>query len=205
VRLAERVHGGYVTTRRVRVLAHHLAALVPQGARVLDVGCGDGLLDRELLSRRPDLSIEGIDVLVRSDAHIQVIGFDGRAIPFGDRSFDAVLFVDVLHHTDDPFAVLSEGTRVAKRTVVVKDHNLDGVLAGPALRFMDRMGNARHGVALPYNYWTKARWTEAFARLGLTVAAYRGRLGLYPSPVSWVFERSLHFAARLERFGNGKG
>lgn len=201
--LVERAHGGYVHTRRVRVLADHLAELVPRDARVLDVGCGDGLLDRELLARRPDLTVEGIDVLVRPEAHIPVTAFDGTSIPFGDRSFDAVLFVDVLHHADDPIALLREGARIAQRAVVIKDHNMNGLLAAHTLRFMDRVGNVRHGVVLPYNYWPRARWTAAFTELGLRVAAYRGHLGLYPPPASWVFDRSLHFAARLERGAGG--
>jgi hypothetical protein len=58
-------------------------------------------------------------------------------------------------------------------------------------------GNAHHGVALPYNYWPKARWTQAFASLGLHVDAWKGQLPLYPWPASWVFGRNLHFVATL--------
>jgi 2-polyprenyl-3-methyl-5-hydroxy-6-metoxy-1,4-benzoquinol methylase len=42
--LLDRVHGNLVHGRRVRVLAEWLARLLPQNAKVLDVGCGDGLL-----------------------------------------------------------------------------------------------------------------------------------------------------------------
>ena len=62
------------------------------------------------------------------------------------------MFVDVLHHTEDPMALLGEAVRVARKTIVVKDHTLNGFLAGPTLHFLDRVGNARHDVALPYNY-----------------------------------------------------
>jgi 16S rRNA G1207 methylase RsmC len=58
--LIDRVHGGYVHDRRVRVLTSHLAALVPHGGRVLDVGCGDGLLAMKLGQARPDLDVTGI-------------------------------------------------------------------------------------------------------------------------------------------------
>jgi hypothetical protein len=86
---------------------------------------------------------------------------------------------------------------VARRAVVLKDHTADGVLAGPTLRFMDRVGNARHGVSLPYTYWPRRRWLEAFDELGLAVEGWDKDLGLYPAPASWVFGRSLHFVARL--------
>ena len=42
INVVTRVHARAVFGRRVQVLARSLAALLPQGARVLDVGCGDG-------------------------------------------------------------------------------------------------------------------------------------------------------------------
>jgi SAM-dependent methyltransferase len=195
--LVETIHGAYVHTRRCRVLGRHFADLVPHGAAVLDVGSGDGLLDHVLLEMRPDLSIRGVDVLVRPATHIPVEPFDGRTLPYDEDSFDAVLFVDVLHHTHDPMVLLREAARVARRAVLIKDHTLQGFLAGPQLRFMDRVSNARHGVVLPNNYWTSGQWHEAFAALGLTVEVWRKKLGLYPWPATWVFDRSLHFVCRL--------
>jgi SAM-dependent methyltransferase len=193
------IHGAYVHRRRVRVLASHLAELAPRQATVLDVGCGDGQLAGLLAQQRPDLSIRGIDLLVRPHTQIPVEAFDGRTIPYPDRSFDGVVFVDVLHHTDDPLILLHEAVRVARRWLLVKHHRRDGLLAGPTLRLMDWVGNARHGVPLPYNYWPKARWDRAWRELGLTVAQGRaGGLGLYPWPASWLFGRGLHFVALLE-------
>jgi len=196
--LLDRVHGRRVHPRRVRVLADHLQAILSNGATVLDVGCGDGLLSATIAERRPDLRVEGIDVLVREGAHIPVTHFNGKVLPFPDRSFDDVMFVDVLHHTDDPNVLLREAARVSRRGIVLKDHLLEGWLAGPVLRFMDRVGNVRHGVALPHNYWPRRRWTEAFAALGLRERSRREDLHLYPWPADLVFGRSLHFVARLE-------
>ena len=70
---------------------------------------------------------------------------------------------------------------------------------GRRLRFMDWVGNARHGVVLPYNYWPARRWTETFASLGLVPVSMKTRLRLYPWPATWVFERKLHFLAKLEK------
>jgi hypothetical protein len=62
---------------------------------------------------------------------------------------------------------------------------------------MDWVGNAHHGVVLPYNYWPEKRWRDAFADLGLGVGDWTQRVPLYPWPASWVFQRRLHFVARL--------
>ena len=191
------IHEKYVFSRRIRVLAKWLAEQIPPQARVLDVGCGDGNIAQLLLQARPDVHIEGIDVLVRPETHIPVTQFDGKVIPFPDKSFDAVMFVDVLHHTDDPNVLLAEARRVAKQAVILKDHCRDGVLAGPTLRFMDWVGNARHGVVLPYNYWPEAEWRSAFTRLALEPAAWHAKLGLYGWPFSVAFDRKLHFVAKL--------
>jgi SAM-dependent methyltransferase len=195
--LIDRVHGGYVFPRRLRVLSGHLAELLPHKARVLDVGCGDGGIAHAVLQQRPDLEIIGIDVLVRERTLIPVTPFDGRSIPFPDAAFDATMLVDVVHHAADPMRLLRECSRVAAGTLVIKDHLADRFLARPTLRLMDVVGNARHGVRLPFDYWSRARWLNAFAELGLRVELWRDRLGLYPAPASWVFESSLHFLALL--------
>src|SRR5262249_2609525 len=115
------------------------------------------------------------------------------------------LFVDVLHHTDDPTILLREAARVARRAILIKDHTRDGLLAGPTLRFMDYVGNAHHGVALPYNYWPRRRWHDAFRALRLAVRAWKGALGPHPGPADWVLGRPLHFIARLEPEAAGDG
>jgi SAM-dependent methyltransferase len=196
--LLDQLHGNYVFARRTRVLAHHLAALLPKDAAVLDVGCGDGSIAKLIMDQRPDVRISGIDIKLRPHTHIPVTVFDGFTIPFPDGAFDAVMFVDVLHHTEDPMVLLREARRAARRAVVIKDHNQDGLLAETTLKFMDWVGNARHGVVLPYNYWPGKRWQEAFQELKLRTAEYRGSLGLYPGPANWLFGRGLHFVARLE-------
>ncbi|MGP1385950.1 MAG: class I SAM-dependent methyltransferase [Thainema sp.] len=193
------VHEGYVHGRRVRVLSKAMVELIPPGARVLDVGCGDGLVSSLIQLERPDISIEGIDVLVRGKTHIPVTHFDGQNLPYADNSFDVVMFIDVLHHTTDPTVLLGEAARVAKDCVLIKDHTKNGLLAGPTLWFMDTVGNARHGVALPCNYWPKKRWYEAFRNLNLEISYWTNKVALYPWWAMWLFGRSLHCIVRLNK------
>ena len=193
----EQLHGGFVFPRRIRTLAALIAELLPPSSQVLDVGSGDGSLARAICKLRPDVRLEGIDVLVREKTWIPVRSFDGERIPFGNASFDVVMFVDVLHHTHHPEVLLREARRVAAHYVVIKDHTRNGLLAGARLRFMDWVGNARHGVGLPYNYWERERWHAELKGLGLSEEQWNGQLGLYPWWANWIFGYSLHFVARL--------
>ncbi len=196
--ITDSIHQRFVAPRRVGILARHLAPLLPEHGRVLDVGCGDGRVGETILRLRPGLQIEGIEVLVRERSRIHVSPYDGHHIPFGDKTFDAVLFVDVLHHADDPAQLLREAARVASGTVVIKDHTAEGWLAYPTLRFLDRVGNARYGVALPFNYWRLEQWRDELRRARLATAQWNPDLHLYPWPATLLFDRSLQFVAQLQ-------
>jgi SAM-dependent methyltransferase len=198
--LFSRLHSSLVHQHRVKVLATQFAQIIPQTCgRVLDVGCGDGTLAREIQRLRPGLSIEGVDVFTRKNAVIPVTVFDGSRLPFAEGEFDVVMFADVLHHTEDPRILLAEAVRVAKMGLAIKDHLKQGFLAKSTLAFMDWMGNAAYGVSLPYNYWRPEQWTDAFKELRIKPAAWNASLGLYPWPARLVFERSLHFVAWVQR------
>lgn len=180
------------------MLADLVVQQLPGRGRVLDVGAGDGTIAVLVRERNPALEVTGIDVLVRPGTPIPVREFDGLTIPFLDSAFDAAMLVDVLHHAEDPRRLLQEAARVAP-VVVVKDHLADRVLAQPTLRFMDRVGNARHGVDLRYEYWRRAQWREAEESAGLRETAFTPDVPLYPAPLSWAFGTGLHFVARMER------
>jgi SAM-dependent methyltransferase len=81
---------------------------LPAATRVLDVGCGEGVLLEEYAGR---LTIEGVDLNYASD---RVRPAPATALPFGDASFDRVLCLDVLEHLplEDQPAAMAELFRV---------------------------------------------------------------------------------------------
>lgn len=190
------VHGNMIFSRRVRVLSRALAQMLPDRASVLDVGAGSGDIAIGILSAKPNLTIEGVDVLVRPDAAIAVREFDGSTLPYPDQTFDYAILVDVLHHTDDPAHLLGEAARVAHH-VIVKDHYRNGLFAATRLRLMDWVGNAHHGVRLPYNYLSRTEWASLGSSCRLHVTKLSEDLHIYPPPVDWIFGRGLHFVATL--------
>jgi len=91
--------------RRALLLDTIAAAMLPAGARVLDVGCGTGRMVREL--QATGLDAYGIDPWAREsglDAPRFTVG-QAEAIPAPDRTFDAACAFDVLEHVDDARAL----------------------------------------------------------------------------------------------------
>jgi ubiquinone/menaquinone biosynthesis C-methylase UbiE len=76
---------------KMAAVRRHLDGL-PRGARVLDAGCGEGVLVQEYADR---LRIKGVDANYHSDL---VREGSVTALPFTDGEFDEVLCLDVLEH-----------------------------------------------------------------------------------------------------------
>jgi SAM-dependent methyltransferase len=194
-----RWHQAFIFQRRTRVLAEMLATQIPQKASVLDIGCGDGTIASLVVRLRPDISIQGVEFLVRPGCRIECRAFDGVSLPFPDDSFDVCLFVDVLHHTQDPAILLREAARVSRSFVLLKDHLDENFLDAATLRIMDWVGNRPHGVVLTYNYQGRREWEEHFAKCGLAEASWTTKVPLYPAPFRFLAGRGLHFVALLRK------
>ena len=192
-----RVHNRFVHERRVRLLAAQIAPLLP-GGRLVDIGCGDGKGAAEILKLRPDLRVQGFDVLPRPGCAVPVSWFDGRSVPLLDAEVDAALLIDVLHHADDPVALLRDAARAA-RVVVVKDHFARNPLDRGLLAIMDWISNHPYGVDLRFKYFTPASWAAATRAAGVEQTLMQPVRGLYPFPFSLAIGRGLHFIAVLQR------
>jgi SAM-dependent methyltransferase len=199
-----RWHRTFVFERRARVLAEMLAARIPPGASVLDIGCGDGTIGRLIADARPDTRVEGVELMARPECRIPCRVFDGTTLPVPDASYDVCLFVDVLHHTTDPRPLLREARRVARGLVLIKDHLNESAYDDLTLRFMDWVGNWPHGVQLTYNYPSRAQWIEHFRSCGLAETSWATKVPLYPPPMSLVFGRQMHFIGALAAESSGK-
>lgn len=101
-----------------------IASLVPQGSRVLDLGCGSGELLAHLAQSK-GCSGYGIEIddaklrdcVARGVNAIQLNLDDGLAL-FGDRSFDVVLQLDTLQHLRNTERMLRETARVGRIGIV---------------------------------------------------------------------------------------
>ncbi|HEX7521274.1 MAG TPA: class I SAM-dependent methyltransferase, partial [Acidimicrobiia bacterium] len=140
--LASFLHRTAMDTRDDRVVAG-IRDLVPQADSILDVGCSGGRLAVRIAAALGATDVRGADVQLQPDALIPVSVYDGSHLPFPDREFDLVTIIDVLHHADDPLAVVRESLRVLKPggRIVVKDHLRLGTWSKWVLLGMDTASN----------------------------------------------------------------
>jgi methionine biosynthesis protein MetW len=99
--------------------------VIPDGSRVLDVGCHTGVLG-QFLRQKKHCYIVGID----SDAsalvdarkkldhaipvNIEEAGWPEQVRPYVGKGFDIILFGDVLEHTREPLTILKEARSLLK-------------------------------------------------------------------------------------------
>ena len=195
-------HDKFVYSRRMQRLTELLSEFLCDSREVLDVGCGDGMID-SLIMKKLDIKIKGIDVLVRDKTYIPVYEYDGINIPVDDKGKpDTIMTIDVLHHTDDPALLLSVMTDRTKKYIIIKDHYCHGYLSYIKLRVMDYVGNAHYKVRLPYNYLSRKQWENLYEQNGLRIVKIQEKLNLYDGLLHLIFDKDLHFIVKLEKITN---
>ena len=105
-------------------IQHAIAELVPKGARVLDLGCGDGAM-LDYLQRTRGCTGYGVEIAdanvlacVKRGVNVIQLNLDEGLAMFGDASFDVVLQIDTLQHLRNAEVMLRETVRVGKVGIV---------------------------------------------------------------------------------------
>jgi len=109
---------------QANVTQRAIAELVPRGARVLDLGCGDGAMLSYLQQTR-DCSGYGIEIsdanvlaCVQRGVNVIQLNLDEGLSMFEDTSFDVVLQIDTLQHLRNAEVMLRETVRVGRVGIV---------------------------------------------------------------------------------------
>src|SRR5262252_4252959 len=101
-----------------------IAEMVPSGARVLDVGCGDGQLLEHLQStkgvdgRGLELSQQNVNACVARGLAVIQGDADTDLHEYPSQVFDIVILSQTIQATYDPSRVLEHLLRIGRRTIV---------------------------------------------------------------------------------------
>lgn len=153
---------------RAEDMARAVRAAVPEGAEVLDMGAGSGLMI-DLLRKQRGIRPVAFDVHPLTLGEVPVRRYDGARLPLADRSVDATVAVSMLHHCDDPVATLREMRRVTRERLII----LEDIYDHAGHRIGTFLGHIFLWAAFGMPWRTESFGSEPVWRRRLTEAGWR--------------------------------
>jgi ubiquinone/menaquinone biosynthesis C-methylase UbiE len=157
----------------------------PPRARVLEVGCGTGVLTRRLARLAEVEAVVGVDPapsllerareLARRLSNVSFQEADGRALPLDAAEFDVVVFDSTLSHVPEPERALAEAFRVLRPSGWLALFDGDYATATVALRDHDPLQACVEAMmATSVNdRWLMRRISALVRRCGFEAVAFR--------------------------------
>lgn len=114
----------YGKTKGLRLNYNIISEIIDYNAKVLDLGCGDGTLLKQLIDEK---NVRGIGVEIDQNSAISAIekglsiiqgNIDAGLKEFTDKEYDWVILNQTVQSTDKPDFVIEEMLRVGKKVVV---------------------------------------------------------------------------------------
>lgn len=109
----------YFVRKRSEIVVSRILPYLKKTDKIIDIGSGTG--DVAILLRSRGMDITPVDV---DDFHgvrlLETTIYDGKTLPFPDKSFDTALLLMVMHHTPNPDLILTQASRVARNIIVIE-------------------------------------------------------------------------------------
>ncbi|MBW1666990.1 MAG: class I SAM-dependent methyltransferase [Deltaproteobacteria bacterium] len=100
---------------------------IGQNEKILDAGCGEGNLGKELLKKGYsnifgfDYSLDGVEKAKKY--YKECVMADIYSLPYEDNQFDTVICIEVFEYLDNPEKAFRELLRVAKKQIIIASAN----------------------------------------------------------------------------------
>jgi ubiquinone/menaquinone biosynthesis C-methylase UbiE len=150
----------FTTKIRSNLLLKQYSHWLKKNDRVLDVGCGDGILS-SIIIKKIGVKLTGCDIENYLQIKIPFILMQNQfSLPFPDNSFDKIMFNDVLHHISfqNQKKLIKEALRVSNNILIFEvEPTMIGSLA-------DYIINKFHNLNMniPLTFRNHSEWIKLF-------------------------------------------
>jgi len=166
---------------RSRIVINALKPYINSGESVLDIGCGNGVVGREIESFF-GCKVTGTDILyyMKKDIFFKIMP-NSETLDFKDNEFDTALLIDVLHHVpyDSQVKLVREAVRVCRKVLIFE------VRPSFLAKAVDFSINLFHNLKMPKPMTHRAEneWARLFAegRINCECFSVSKPVFLYPS------------------------
>lgn len=144
------------------------AGFIKNGSIILDLGCGSGIVGKTFQDFFK-AELFGVDIIDRRAVSLPFQIYDGIHLPFLEKSFNTVLINYVLHHAQDPLALLKEARRVAEDKIVIFEDLPEGFLSKIICKFHGKSYSNFFQNPDKTSFKSEKEWENIFKDLGFNI------------------------------------
>ena len=156
--------------KRSHIIGTYLLQIIPSeilqntNSKLLDLGSGDGYIAEQLLQK--NLDVTKIDVENYDNSGENITLYDGKVLPYQNKSFNLVMVNFILHHTHNLLDILQEVIRVSDKYIIISEDIID--------TYFDKILGTIHaitydGIDYKNNFHSSQEWNKIFSGLNLQV------------------------------------
>ena len=118
--IIELIEKSFLGKKRAQLFYNMVKPCLPKGAKIVDIGAGVCTFSKLLTENGYKTTpVDVVDLSLYQE--IQPVVYDGKKLPFKDKSHDVAVIITVLHHTRNQVEIIEEARRVAKKIIIIED------------------------------------------------------------------------------------